>query len=203
MRHRNDKVRKATHELALQVAEEIVKEYGLRGLSLRKVALALGYSVGSLYLIFENLDDLILQVNANTLDDLYTILADIAPKVKQPEARLYALSHAYLQFANEQLHRWRMVSEYSLPVNVQPPNWYQEKFLRFVSLMEKSLQEFIPKLTPSICAQAARILWLGMHNICFFTLTEKLDMGGIDVAQNLIDEFMKTYLAGLKTQYPN
>ena len=203
MRHRNDEARKATHDLALQVAEELVKEYGLRGLSLRKVALALGYSVGSLYLIFENLDDLMLQVNASTLDDLYTILADIALKTKQPEARLYALSHAYLQFTNEQLHRWRMVSEHSLPVGVQPPNWYQEKFLRLISLMEKALQESIPKLEPSVSAQAARALWLGMHDICFFSLTEKLDVVGIDAAENLINEFIKTYLIGLKTQYPN
>ena len=45
-------------------AERIVAEHGHSGLSARKVASAIGYTVGTLYLVFDNLDDLVLQVRA-------------------------------------------------------------------------------------------------------------------------------------------
>ena len=71
MARRSDHSREELREMALSAAEQIVVEQGYEGLSARKVASAIGYTVGTLYLVFENIDDLILNINARTLDRLH------------------------------------------------------------------------------------------------------------------------------------
>ena len=63
MGRRNEHSRAELREIALQAAEHLVAEGGLAALSTRKVAAHIGYTVGSLYLVFHNLDDLIIQMN--------------------------------------------------------------------------------------------------------------------------------------------
>ncbi|MEZ5601737.1 MAG: helix-turn-helix domain-containing protein, partial [Candidatus Competibacteraceae bacterium] len=63
MGRRNEHTREELRQIALEAAEELVAAQGLSGLSTRKVAARIGYTVGSLYMIFRNLDDLIAQMN--------------------------------------------------------------------------------------------------------------------------------------------
>lgn len=70
MGRRNEHTREELREIALQAAEQLVAEHGLAGLSTRKVVGRIGYTVGSLYMVFRNLDDLIAQMNERTLETL-------------------------------------------------------------------------------------------------------------------------------------
>ena len=53
-------------------------------MSARKVATAIGYTVGTLYLVFENIDDLILNVNARTLDRLHSRMSAVRANALDP-----------------------------------------------------------------------------------------------------------------------
>ena len=68
MGRRNEHTRDELREIGLRAAEELVAAHGLAGLSARKVAARIGYTVGSLYMVFRNLDDLIAQMNERTLE---------------------------------------------------------------------------------------------------------------------------------------
>ena len=59
MARRSDHSREELREMALAATEEIIDQQGLAGLTARKVAAGIGYTVGTLYLVFRNLDDLI------------------------------------------------------------------------------------------------------------------------------------------------
>ena len=63
MGRRNQHTREELRSIALQAAEELVVAHGLAGLSARKVVARIGYTVGSLYMVFRSLDDLIVQTN--------------------------------------------------------------------------------------------------------------------------------------------
>ncbi|OAD21608.1 transcriptional regulator, TetR family protein [Candidatus Thiomargarita nelsonii] len=198
MGRRNDHSRQEIREMALQVAEKIVAKEGLQGLNARKIASAIGYSVGSLYIVFENLDDLILQVNARSLDQLYTVISKTEQQCRQPDACLLALGQAYLEFAMEQPQRWRTVFEYQRTKDAEIPSWYRKKIFRLFKLVEKPLLEFMPTLEPHLCAQTARALWGGVHGICILALTGRLEIVGADSVQNLMELLITNYLAGLK-----
>ena len=75
MARRADHSREELCEIAMQAAERIVETDGLRALTARNVADAIGYSPGTLYNLFANLDELILQLNGRTLDALHDRLA--------------------------------------------------------------------------------------------------------------------------------
>ena len=193
MGRKNKHSREEIHELALQVATQIVVQQGHQGLSARKIASAMGYAVGSLYMIFQNLDDLILQVNGRTLDELYTIIAQTKRQYPDPEHCLLALGQAYFQFTLVHQQRWRMIFEHRLPKGTQLPGWYRKKILRFFNLLEKPLRQIRHHHS---CMQEARALWGSVHGICI--LADKLEVVGVDSVQHLLELMIRTYIAGLK-----
>src|SRR5512134_263577 len=110
MARRSDHSRDEMREMSLNATEEIVAREGYAALSTRRVAAAIGYTVGTLYLVFRNFDELILQVNARTLDALSARLLEAAGAA-EGVPRALALGRAYLRFATERPRLWRMVFE--------------------------------------------------------------------------------------------
>ncbi len=55
--------------MALDAADGLLKEQGLAGFSTRAIAKAMGYTAGTLYLAFRNLDDLVLQLNRRSIQE--------------------------------------------------------------------------------------------------------------------------------------
>ncbi|MEW8024885.1 MAG: hypothetical protein AB2803_14445 [Candidatus Thiodiazotropha sp.] len=72
MARRSDHSHEKIHVMALEAAEQIILEQGHPCLAACKVASEIGYTAGALYLDFENLNNLILHINAHTLDRLFT-----------------------------------------------------------------------------------------------------------------------------------
>ena len=74
--------RRSTHtpqqlrELILDAAQEIIDVHGLAGLSAREIARRIGYSPGTIYNMFDNLDDVVRNVEARVLDALNQRLSD-------------------------------------------------------------------------------------------------------------------------------
>ena len=84
MARRNEHSPQQIKERVLQAAETLVNEEGLAALKVREIAMEIGYTVASIYAVFDNMADLILQLNGRTLDDLATQLAEIPP-AQSPE----------------------------------------------------------------------------------------------------------------------
>ena len=57
-------------ELIIEATTSIVEQDGLEGISAREIAKRVGYSPGTFYNVFENLDDLLLIIEARLLDGL-------------------------------------------------------------------------------------------------------------------------------------
>ena len=111
MARRSDHSREEIKELALNAAEQIVTENGFSGLSARKIASAIGYTVGTIYLVFKNLDDLIMQVNARTLKSLYQTVSD-QQKTDKHKQNLRQFGQAYYNFAKQNPHLWSLIFEH-------------------------------------------------------------------------------------------
>ena len=84
MGRRNEHSREELKDLALRAAGDIVSESGAAQLSMREVARRIGYTVGALYIVFENLDDLIVNLNERTVIELRAALERIRGRAQQP-----------------------------------------------------------------------------------------------------------------------
>lgn len=196
MARRSDHSREELRELALSAAENIVAEHGYEGLSARKVAAAIGYTVGTLYLVFENIDDLILQVNARTLDRLHARMADLQANTANPREYLVQLGQVYIRFADDDPHRWAMVFEHRLADDREVPAWYHDKVMRMFAMVEAGLEPLAGKRSPQEITQAARALWGGVHGICILALSDTLGITGADSVAKLTTSLISNYLAG-------
>lgn len=198
MARRSDHTREEIHQMALDAAEAIASQEGISGLSARKVAAKIGYTVGTLYLVFKNLDDLILQVNDRTLSLLYQEMQQVCANNDDPEACVLALCHAYIDFASNNTARWSMIYEHVLEDEFVLPEPFQQQVHQIFGLVEDALRPLGKNKSDQEIAQAARALWSGIHGICILALMGKLDIAGIDSVQQLADNLTINFLKGFQ-----
>ncbi len=196
MGRRSDHSRDEIREMALAAAEQVVAEQGLAGLSARKVAGAIGYTVGTLYLVFDNLDELILHVNVRTLDELHAVMVKALRRCRGPESCVLALGRAYVRYADTHRHRWSLLFEHRLPEGQEVPEWFRAKVAAMFELVEGALAPMSDHRSGREIGLAARALWSGVHGVAILALTDKLGTASVESVQALTDSLIRNYLAG-------
>jgi AcrR family transcriptional regulator len=188
--------------LVLNAAQEIIEAQGLAGLSAREIARRIGYSPGTIYNLFSNLDDVVLNVEARVLDALDRRLgeaqqaADGAAEGNQGD-RLARLARAYLAFTQERPRLWNLLLEHDMPPGTELPPWYRQKLEGLMAQVERALAPCFPPGSEAERQRAARALWAGVHGIASLSTADKLSVVTTETAGRLIDDLVATYLAGL------
>ena len=194
MARRSEHSQEEIKEMVLNAAETIVIEEGFAELKVRKVAMEIGYTVGSIYMVFDNMADLIMHVKGRTLDDIADQLKLVINN-DHAEHTIEQLAKTYLTFASQNFNRWSMIFEHRLTEDEAVPDWYQQKVDHIFSLVEMQFIHLETAHSEEQSKQAAYALWSGVHGICTLSLTGKLDLLGINNVENtvvlLVDNFIK------------
>lgn len=197
MARRSDHSREEIRQMALEAAEGIVAAEGYKGLSTRKVASAIGYTVGTLYLVFESHEDLVLQLNGRTLDALYEWMRARSGNATSPRDNLLAMADAYIAFAESETPRWNLLFEFVAGQDNELPDWYQMKLGKLFGLAEAKLKPLAVQRSELELQQAARVLWASVHGICTLKIRHRMDLAGGqttgEMARMLIDNFLKGF----------
>ena len=181
--------------MALQATEKILTEQGLAGLSTRKVATAIGYTAGSLYLVFEHLEDLLLHVNVRTLEKLFQTLQDVARDCPEVQTCLRNMALAYIGFAKDHPNQWSAIFERQWQNEF--PDWYNDKIGHLFQLVEDKFQQLLPEAKTDKITQAVRAYWCGVHGVCMLGLTGKLDATSYHSTEEVSDILIENFLSGL------
>jgi AcrR family transcriptional regulator len=195
--------RRSTHtpqqlrELILDAAQEIIDAQGLAGLSAREIARRIGYSPGTIYNMFANLDDVVLNVEARVLDALDKRLADVQQVDGNANGQVTRIAHAYLAFTQEKPRLWNLLFEHHMPAGVDLPAWYQQKLEGLMGHVERALAPHFGAGREGDLRRASRVLWAGVHGITSLSTADKLSVVTTETAGRLIDDLVGTYLAGL------
>jgi len=192
--HSQDEIK----EMVLKAAETIVVEEGFNKLNVRKVAMDIGYTVGSIYMVFDNMADLIMHVKGRTLDDIATQLNEL-DNTKSAEQTIILLAKTYLLFARQNYNRWRMIFDHQLNDDQKVPEWYQQKTNQIFNVVEQQFNTLSTKHNEEQSKQAARALWAGVHGICTLSLTGKLDLLGVDHIENTVELLVESFIVGWKS----
>jgi AcrR family transcriptional regulator len=162
-------------------AERAIEQQGLATLRARALAQEVGCAVGAIYNVVEDLDDLVLLVNARTLATLERdlIAADRATEQPGPGAnaaiaRLVRMAIAYLDFAAAHTPRWRTLFEHRMPAGREVPAWYREEQQRLFAYVEELLLELQGQESRVRRALLARSLFSAVHGLVVLGLEEKL-----------------------------
>jgi len=187
MARRSDHTKEELRGLAIQCGIELIEEKGFSKFSARAVATKMGYTVGTLYHVFGNLDQFILQINATTLDRwLEELRKNILQRKGSP---VKILAEGYVRFAknNTQLftalfeHRWENANEI--------PSWYVEKMESFFILLEEALNEALKDRKKA--KRLAKILWSSIHGITVLSLSGKLELTRSESETKMIEYLLE------------
>ena len=198
MARRYDHNRDALMEMAIISGREIIVAGGYSEFSARKVATAIGYTVGTIYNVFGTHDNLILHINSRTLDIWFEDLQAQVNNAKSAPS-IEALALYYLEYSATHYNEWSALFAHTLPQGEALPEWYAPKLSQFFSVLEKLVMPFVSHRKKD-ARRAARVLWAGIHGIAMLSLSGKLDLTESESAKILAKSFVKHYLKGLQEE---
>ena len=196
MARRNDHTREEIKEMAISAGTQIIEQYGFNNFSIRKVAKKLGYTVGTLYNVFENYNDLLFHINSRSIDNITELIqCNISDEMENIEA-LKAMGRCYLEYASTNFNNWIALVEYQRPDKDNIPEWYQKKVAEVFS---DSIKFIIPLVNGDIekAQNVSRVLWGAVHGICILGLTKRIGKDNIDLLYKKSDDLIENYLNGL------
>jgi len=106
---RRERRRTVLRESIVEAARTIVRDDGLRALTMRKIADAIDYAPASLYAHFENREALLAELCRDGLAAFRLALEEASTAHGDPRARLTALGLVYLRFARERPDTYRLI----------------------------------------------------------------------------------------------
>jgi AcrR family transcriptional regulator len=194
MGRRSDHSRDEIREMAINAAALCVEKEGFQSLTARKVASKIGYTVGTLYHVFRNFDDLVIHLNAVTIDEMAALIQQHTRKKRNPEVRIRTMAEFYVKYATDHPDRWRLVFEHQAPRGLPTPVQMKERRDVMFEMVADNLREISPDRTTQEIDHTATALWSGIHGICILALTGKLYLGGAFSMVKLIDTLIDSVL---------
>ncbi|MGJ8641077.1 MAG: TetR/AcrR family transcriptional regulator [Opitutaceae bacterium] len=185
MARRKDHSREELIQLAINCGRELVIAEGPSALSARNVAKLMGYTPGTLYNIFDNVDGLAAAINSTSLTHFAENLRCIIRDNAKPKKRLNKIAQAYLDFQDEEPHLWSLL--FATPIEHDSESYHSAIHLVFDQVAEV--------MTPfskgkKAARQNAKILWSTLHGICLLRASGKLDVSEPDSTEELVKRFL-------------
>lgn len=182
----------------LDAARNIVRREGFGALTVRKIADAIEYAPGTLYLYFENRDAIARELSFEGFRKLLEVFGPAA-QTADPLARLEAIGRAYVRFGMENPETYRLIfmEDPQLTTAVFQAAGDDPGRRAYRALVEplEELRE-AGQLRPGTDVQAlADTLWALVHGI----VSLKLTCPGFPVTpvEPLVDNALRTFLDGL------
>ena len=189
MARRKDHTREELKQLAIQCGRELVIESGPSALTARNVAKAIGYAPGTVYNVFETIENLISEINCQTLRDFAETISEIRGKSSSPSDQLEKICCAYLETQKQQRSLWMLI--FTMPSAEETPAYTEAVHQIFDQVTETILPLSNDQNT---ARKDAKIIWSTLHGICLLQQNDKLDIAETDSAQSLIEHFLKLFL---------
>lgn len=159
------------HKLRLELidaAQAIMHAEGLGAISARALTQRVGCSLGAIYNVFEDIDDLIIAVNSRTLALLDKKIASFTPSAGQDlssQECLIGLARAYCQFAIEHNNAWSALFEHGERINRAIPDWHLDEHVNLIGHTVKSLKRLFPDKPDDEIWQLAGLLFSAVHGV--------------------------------------
>ena len=186
-------------QILLQKGRELVKEKGADFLTARKLSDATGYSVGTIYNQFSNMDNFVLAQNRLTLEELFAKLSILLPD-KNPYLNLNRYVDAFVSYVLNHQDLWYLLYNFHLQnKNVVYPLSYRRQILKITNLWRGGLEKIYKGKKGVELKVFMQVLWLSLFSLSAYLTKNNLDKLSKINKRNLCQLLLNTYLAGLST----
>lgn len=167
MARRSDHTREELSALILDAASKIVATEGYSALTTRRIARDIGYTSGTLYQHFADLSDIVLHVNARTMQGLIQSMSGGHEKLtRDPASRVHAYADIYLDYVTSNRNAWDAMFAWRRTGNEVVPEWYGDQIDKLVMLVASCFAEIETSHRGVAPEEAARLVWASVHGVC-------------------------------------
>jgi AcrR family transcriptional regulator len=176
MGRRSDHSRIELQQLIVGEGHRLMAEVGFAAFSAREVARRVGYSVGTLYNMFESLDHLLIAINSRTFE-LWT--EHLRRRVDTCEGdRIRALVEAYFDFARDNPNLWMAIYDHRLPPGMAMPGKDMEARRALTQIVFDEVARELPARSVDEIEHLARSLIATVHGHCTYELNGSFELMG-------------------------
>jgi AcrR family transcriptional regulator len=197
---KQDEKRSLLKQKVFNAAFERINQDGLTGLRARDIAKDAGCSLGSLYNAYQDLDDLILNVNSRVLEMLKEDISTNAVEDQNAEAALANLAVNYMNFAYTHYNLWTSLFGHTMQDTAPIPDWYTEQTNATFLTLITPLLKLRPELDEAQAFILVRTLFSAVHGIITINLQERFISIPKDMLEVQLVEFVQTYAKGLQNK---
>jgi len=198
---RRERERAEFREEVLAAARKIVLKEGFGALTMRKIADAIEYAPGTIYLYFESRDAIAFELCRAGFERFLTALAPAAA-IADPAERLRDLGRRYVRFGTEHPETYRLIfmedpkySSEAFQEHAEAPDSPGKQALGILVALFDELRK-AKRLKIDAGSQAlAEMIWAGVHGIV--SLKIMYHEYPQTPAQGLLDAFTDTLIGGL------
>ena len=191
--------RSIQREALIDCAGAAIAAGGLSTLKARDLAVCVGCSLGTIYNLVTDLDELVLRVSQRTLAALDAELAAAeAPSDLDARAQLVAWALAYAAFAAANRNLWRALFEFRMAPGAELPNWFAADQLQLFVRLESRLAALVPGRDDIAVKRQARTLFSAVHGIVALGLEQKLVEMPVEAIDSELEQFVDIFTAGVK-----
>ncbi len=183
----------------IDAAETLLAEKGLKGLKAREVTAAAGCALGGLYTAFEDLDLLILHVNARTLARLGEALRAAVPADAGAIAVLQALAQEYVRFAKGNPRLWTAVFSHRLPEGREIPDWHRANHAVLIAEIIQPIASLRPDLDAETLRIRAQTMFAAVHGVVQLSLHGRY----VGVPDHLLAREVEALVAAMTRGFEN
>jgi len=168
MGRRSDHSREDLKALIVAEGHRLLAETGFAAFSAREVARRVGYSIGTIYNVFDSLDHLLIAINSRTFELWTDYLRD---QVERGGGnRLRSLVQAYFDFAREHHRLWMAIYDHRLPPGVAMPELDMQKRRALTQIVFDEVARLLPSKSESDVEHLARSLIATVHGHCTYEI---------------------------------
>ena len=195
MGRRSDHSREELQSLILEATLDLVKEHGAEKVTARQIAQAIGYTPGTLYSVFINLQDIFLHVNELGLSTLFEQCAKAMSTQAEPFAAIRSMGIAYLEFATKNTHQFDLMFARADSPSEEAPAAIQTRIRSMFDLIEEQLKILNPDATTAQVKLGARALWSGVHGTATLRLSDQLYLDSSSSDSDVVDMLVNNFLS--------
>jgi AcrR family transcriptional regulator len=195
MARRSDHSREELKELIINTATQIITEQGLRGLTARKIAAQIGYSLGSIYNVVNTLDELISIVNTGTMKALKVRL-DETEITGNAIVDVKSVLGSYMDFMSQNPRLWSANVAHATRRDIEQPEYYNRELQSVLGVVEKTLTPAFEGRSEDEVRRSIRVLWASLQGISAIAPNAKFLQEGAASPAVMAEDLVITYVRG-------
>lgn len=199
MARRADHSKDELTEMVIVAARDIIATEGIAKLSARAVASRIGYTPGTLYNHFRDLDEIVTAVNARTLAGVAAAFAE-AVKSDDPRQMLHNYADAFIGFIFDNSNLWAALFEFKRADGVPVPAWYRGNIEGLARTIAPWFLKLRPDADPAKAAEAGKLVFASIHSVSALQnsgrLALLLDRDTRSVVHELVEIHIKAFAQG-------